>query len=353
MKLLITGICGFAGSAIARQLLEEEPGVEIIGFDNLMRAGAETNRAALVSKRIKVIHGDLRNSEDLDSLPPVDWVLDAAANPSVLAGLEPGGSGSRRLMNHNLFGTLNMLEFCKARKAGFTLLSTSRVYSIDPLAKLDLEVHDGAFRPRAEQSFPVGISIRGVSEACSTAPPVSLYGATKVCSELLALEYGQTFGFPVCINRLGVLAGAGQFGRADQGIFSFWIHSCARKRPLKFIGFGGHGHQVRDCLHPRDVVSVLRKQFKSGGNGITNFSGGHENSLSLLQLHRWCEERFGKTQVVSESANRPFDVPWFVLDSTRARETFDWKPTTPWASILEEIACHAEQNPHWLDLTAG
>ena len=36
----------------------------------------------------------------------------------------------------------------------------------------------------------------------------------------LILEYGECFGFPVWINRCGVLAGAGQFGKADQGIFS-------------------------------------------------------------------------------------------------------------------------------------
>ena len=49
---------------------------------------------------------------------------------------------------------------------------------------------------------------------------MSLYGATKLASEQLALEYGSTYGFPVWINRCGVLAGAGQFGRADQGIFA-------------------------------------------------------------------------------------------------------------------------------------
>jgi CDP-paratose 2-epimerase len=43
----------------------------------------------------------------------------------------------------------------------------------------------------------------------------------------------------VHINRCGVLAGAGQFGKADQGIFSFWIHSYRARRPMKYIGFEG------------------------------------------------------------------------------------------------------------------
>jgi CDP-paratose 2-epimerase len=355
MKILITGICGFAGSTIARRLLETASGLEITGVDNLMRPGCELNRTALRELGVKVHHGDLRIADDVDALPRADWVIDAAANPSVLAGLEQNGSGSRQLMRHNLFGTVNVLEFCKSRNAGLLLLSTSRVYSIAPLAALKMDVSQNAFRPNADQVWPEGLSAAGVSENFSTEPPLSLYGSSKLCSELLAREYGRAFGFPVWINRLGVLAGAGQFGRADQGIFSFWIHSCARRRPLRYIGFGGNGFQVRDCLHPMDLVSVIQKQMQSStiiGDGVTNFSGGLENNMSLCQLHEWCGKRFGPHAVASEPTGRPFDVPWLVLDSTLARQRFNWQPATPLPMILEEIACHAEKNPQWLDVTA-
>src|SRR5207302_1174559 len=120
-----------------------------------------------------------------------------------------------------------------------------------------------AYRPVHAQVFPKGITSAGVSETYSTAPPISLYGATKLASECLALEFGETFGFPVWINRCGVLAGAGQFGRSDQGIFSYWIHSWAKRQPLRYIGFDGKGSQVRDCLHPRDIVPLLREQMCS------------------------------------------------------------------------------------------
>ena len=49
------------------------------------------------------------------------------------AGID-GRTSSRELVDHNLTGTINVLEYCKAHKAGFILLSTSRVYSIAPLA---------------------------------------------------------------------------------------------------------------------------------------------------------------------------------------------------------------------------
>src|SRR5439155_1377744 len=96
----------------------------------------------------------------------------------------------------------------------------------------------------------------GVAENFPITPPVSLYGATKLASEVIALEYGEAFGLPIWINRCGVLAGAGQFGIPDQGIFAFWINSYLRRRPLKYIGFDGQGHQVRDCLHPRHVAAL-------------------------------------------------------------------------------------------------
>src|SRR5437879_1888953 len=122
MKILITGICGFAGSRIARGLLEAESGLEIVGIDNFLRAGSELNRATLRNAGVRLYHGDLRVAEDLEAIGPVECVIDAAANPSVLAGLD-GSSGSRQLMNHNLFGTVHLLEFCKKHKAGLILLS--------------------------------------------------------------------------------------------------------------------------------------------------------------------------------------------------------------------------------------
>ena len=82
----------------------------------------------------------------------------------------------------------------------------------------------------------------------STRAPISLYGSTKLAAEALALEYGDAFDFPVWINRCGVLAGAGQFGTPDQGIFSYWIHAHARRRPLRFIGFDGTGKQTGTCF---------------------------------------------------------------------------------------------------------
>ena len=355
MRILISGICGFVGSTLARSFAETGAGYELFGFDNFIRPGSETNRAELKRRGVKLFHGDLRAASDLEALPRVDWVIDAAANPSVLAGVD-GRTSSRQLIEHNLTGTLNLLELCKAQRAGFILLSTSRVYSIAPLAALPTEVADRAFRPASGATLPPGVTAAGVDETFSTLAPISLYGATKLASEALALEYGETFGLPVFVNRCGVLAGAGQFGRPDQGIFAYWINAWLGRRPLKYIGFGGTGHQVRDCLHPRDLLPVLLKQLEAPDLGaearVTNFSGGASSAMSLRQLSDWCESNLGPHTVASEPAPRPFDIPWMVLDSEKAARVWSWKPATPTLAVLDEIVTHARAHPDWLDVSA-
>ncbi|MFT3781136.1 MAG: NAD-dependent epimerase/dehydratase family protein [Nibricoccus sp.] len=355
MKILITGICGFVGSALARGLIESNRGHVIFGLDNFIRPGSERNRADLKKLGVMLFHGDIRAASDLEALPAVDFVIDAAANPSVLAGVD-GKTSSRQLVEHNLAGTVNMLEFCKQHLAGFILLSTSRVYSISPLASLPVEPVNNAFQPAKNSQFPLGLTAEGVDETFSTLAPVSLYGSTKLASEALALEYGETFNLPVFINRCGVMAGAGQFGRADQGIFAYWLNSYLRRRPLKYIGFGGHGYQVRDCLHPRDLVSLLGKQMASPRLGVEdrviNCSGGAASARSLRQLSDWCSAKFGPHQVAADSTPRPFDIPWIILNPTKAARVWGWRAQTSTDAILQEIATHAAAHPNWLDISA-
>ena len=257
MKILISGVSGFAGFSISKVLLQSHSNLQIIGLDNFSRKGSELNTYQLYNLGIDLIRSDIRSQSDIDALPKVDWVIDCAANPSVLAGID-GQSSSRQLMEHNLLGTINLLEYCKRHKAGLILLSTSRVYSASELASLPIKSSDDRFE--LQDCDVSGASSLGISEGFPTTAPLSLYGASKLASETLILDYGECFDFPIWVNRCGVLAGVGQFGKADQGIFSYWIHSFREKKPLKYIGFNGTGHQVRDALHPKDLVPLLSRQ---------------------------------------------------------------------------------------------
>ena len=352
MKILITGIAGFVGSKIASGLISFHPNFEIIGLDNFSRKGTEQNIKLLSEDGINMIRGDIRSQSDLNTLPSVDWVIDCAANPSVLAGLD-GQVSSRQVMEHNLLGTINILEYCKSHKSGLILLSTSRVYSALELANLPVESSKDRFD--LQQSSIAGLSDAGISEDFPTSAPISLYGASKLASEQLILEYSYNFDFPVWINRCGVLAGAGQFGKADQGIFSFWIHSFRENKPLKYIGFNGTGHQVRDALNRQDLVSLLSRQLmepSSDAPKIINVGGGIENSMSLKQLSDWSEKRFGPNEIVSSIEQRPMDAPWIIMDSSVAQNAWCWHPRIGIEQNLEEIASFADDHPEWLSLTS-
>lgn len=351
MKILITGVAGFAGNVIAKTLLDSHSNLHIVGLDNFSRKGSELNISDLTNLGVNLIRGDIRSQSDIYSLPKVDWVIDCAANPSVLAGID-GQSSSRQLMEHNLLGTINLLEYCRAHKAGFILLSTSRVYSASELASLPVKLSDNRFE--LQDCNISGASSLGISESFPTTAPLSLYGASKLASETLILEYGESFDFPVWINRCGVLAGAGQFGKVDQGIFSFWVHSFRENKPLKYIGFNGTGHQVRDALHPRDLAPLFSRQMLEPdweAPKIINLGGGLENSMSLKELSDWCEQRLGPNKVISSPESRPMDAPWIVMDSTVAQNAWNWSVKTKIEQILDEIADHADQNPNWLSLT--
>ena len=100
MKILITGICGFAGAS-SRIPAGAQRSVSICGIDNLDAPGVGDQSHALRALGVKFIHGDIRIGQRLRALPDVDWVIDAAANPSVLAGRR-GQTSSRQLFEHNL-----------------------------------------------------------------------------------------------------------------------------------------------------------------------------------------------------------------------------------------------------------
>ena len=352
MRVLITGVCGFVGSALAEALRERLEGVQIAGIDNLMRPGTEFNRLRLGRLSVEFFHGDLRNASDVASLPDCDWVIDAAANPSVLAGLSGAGS-SRRLFEHNLAALGNVLEYCRERNAGLLLLSSSRVYSIGALASIPLRVASDGFTLDASAALPCGLTPRGIGKEFSTATPRSLYGATKLASEIMALEYGAAFGFPVWITRCGVLAGAGQFGTPDQGIFAYWVNAHLRRRSIRYIGFGGTGHQARDAFHPSDLAALLIAQMRSARreNRVYTAGGGTANTMSLAQLTAWCDARFGRNVPSADPTPRRFDIPWVAMDNTAAATDFGWRIETPLPAILEGIAEHARAHPDWLEVS--
>jgi CDP-paratose 2-epimerase len=119
---------------------------------------------------------------------------------------------------------------------------------------------------------------------------------------------------------------------------------------LRYIGFGARGLQVRDAFHPDDLALLIARQIRRDppSEPIYNLGGGPANAISLAQLTAWCDRRFAPHQPQADDRDRPFDAPWIIMDSGRARAEFGWGPARTLPSILEEIAAHVETNPGWL-----
>lgn len=338
MKILITGGCGFVGSNLAVLFKQYYINSEIYCLDNLSRRGSEINLKKVLDIGAYFIHGDVRFKTDFDRIPAVDIVIDAAAEPSVLAGKVPGEL--ENLIDTNLNGTINTLYFAKKHQAAIIFLSTSRVYPYDTLAKANLISTPKRFNLSNEQVLN-GISEQGVSENYPLKGLRSLYGATKLASEYFIQEFANNFNLPAVINRCGVLSGPYQMGKIDQGVIVLWMAKHFWKGRLGYIGYGGLGQQARDVLHVRDLFNLLKWQIANLGlqkGQIFNVGGGLANTVSLAELTDLCRSITGNTiEVESSLENRPGDLPIYITDNKNITKFSGWEPEITVSTLLQEI----------------
>lgn len=336
--ILVTGGAGFVGSNVALWLKRHHPDTQILAVDNLRRRGSEANLGRLREHGVEFLHGDIRNPEDIRfESRQIDLIVECSADPSVLAGY---GEAPDYVLNTNLLGTINCLELARRSSADLVFLSTSRVYPISTLNGLATDETATRFVLKAEQTLS-GASARGVSERFPLEGIRSLYGATKLCSELLIQEYGAMYGVRYIINRCGVLAGPWQMGKVDQGVFALWMAMHYFKRELSYIGWGGEGKQVRDLLHVDDLAELIGTQlaaFSTLAGTTFNVGGGVPISLSLLETTRLCQEITSNTIPVRQVAEtRPADLKLYITDNTRVSEATGWSPRRTPREILTSI----------------
>lgn len=356
-SILITGGAGFVGSNLAVHLKTSFPSARVVCMDNLYRKGSKLNLPRLEKAGCEFVRGDIREA---DRFPdgPFDFLLECSAEPSVLAGYDESPD---YLMETNLMGTYRCLEKARDWRAKVIFFSTSRVYPIAPL-----EAHPwreeatrfvwedetgGEESPEStisnEQS---AISNLGVNEAllrCAHGAR-SLYGFTKYASELLIEEYRQAFGLEAIINRCSVIAGPWQMGKVDQGVVALWVLRHYFQQPLKYIGYGGGGKQVRDMLHIDDLAGLVERQvreFPEWDGWCGNVGGGLEVSASLRELTEICRDVTGnEVKIGSDPETRQADLRIFLADCAKIEKEYGWKPRKRVQNIVTDIHRWVREN---------
>jgi CDP-paratose 2-epimerase len=351
LSIIITGGAGFIGSSLA-VYFKENHRCQVTCFDNLKRRGSELALSRLKRHDVGFVHGDVRQRSDLDELPAADVLIECSAEPSVLAGYK---GAPHYLVDTNLLGAVNCYELARRTGAAVIFLSTSRVYPYEPLGRLPLARGRTRFEWQGEPSPHAGPA--GIKESFPLSGPRSLYGATKLAAELLLQEYGAMYGLRHVINRCGVITGPWQFGKTDQGVFMYWLLNHYWGRPLRYIGYGGEGMQVRDLVHILDLAELIGLQIdglQSCNGRIYNVGGGREISLSLRETTDLCRDITGRDVPVEPlDEERPADLPWYITDTSMVQEEMDWQPRRSPSETLRDMFSWAQDHERELREALG
>lgn len=325
MKILITGGCGFVGANLI--LFLKNKNFNVTSIDNLSKKGSKFNLGLLKKNNIKNYNFDVSKKKFIKKLPKFDLIIDCCAE----AAVEFSKKKFNKVINTNLIGTLNILEKCKKDKSKIIFLSSSRVYPINLI-----------YKKIGSVNFKKKIPIKKmINENDRLTGPKTIYGSTKLASEMFIEEFSYAFGLKYIINRCGVISGPLQFGKEDQGFVSLWTWRHILRKKLNYIGFGGFGNQVRDVLHIYDLCELIFIQinkFNKVFNKTFNVGGSKKNYISLKKLTELCQKitknkiKFSKIKKTSI-----YDIPYYISNNRLVSNTYNWKPKRKMFDIVNDI----------------
>lgn len=333
MNILITGGCGFVGTNLSLYLKSKK--FNVYTLDNLSRKGSKFNYTVLKKKKIKNFRINIANYKKLKGLRKFDLIIDCCAE----AAVEISRKKIDEVFNTNLIGTFNILKKAKRDKSKIIFLSSSRVNSIKNINKI--------IGNNSNLKKKLHIN-KLIDDKFENSRPKSLYGFTKLASEMLIEEFNYAFGLKYIINRCGVISGPLQFGKQDQGFVSLWVIHHIMKKKLSYIGYGGHGNQVRDVLHIDDLCELIHKQIKIINkiyNKLYTVGGSKISYTSLKNLTKICQNITGnKISIDKKKSTSIYDIPYFITDNRKVSKAYKWRPKKNINKIVYDITTWINNN---------
>jgi UDP-glucose 4,6-dehydratase len=254
MRLLVTGGCGFIGSAFCRRFRRDYASVPLVNFDLLYPCS--TTSADLTttdkSQNYVFVHGDIKDRALVDSVlqeNAIDTIIHFAAQSHV----DTSFTNPMLYTHDNVVGTHTLLE--AARAAGITRfihISTDEVYGQNNHGQ-------GAF---TEESL---------------LKPTNPYAASKAAAEMFVHSYVHSFGFPAIIIRSNNVYGPGQY---PEKVIPKFLYRLMANKPVQIQG---SGNQLRSFLYTEDAAeAVLCVLFEGALGEIYNISSHDEISIKTL-----------------------------------------------------------------------
>ena len=340
-KILVTGSSGLIGSEVCEYFSNQ--GYEVHGIDNNQRASffgpqgdTRWNQKRLEEGLQRFTHHELdirdRGSVKalLAELKP-DVIVHTAAQPSHdLAAAIPFDD-----FDTNAVGTLNMLEATRQAcpESPFIHMSTNKVYgdapNFIPLKECETrwDYDDLAYENGIAETFTIDQSKH------------SLFGASKLASDVMVQEYGRYFGMPTCCLRGGCLTGPNHTGVELHGFLSYLMKCNLENK--QYTVFGYKAKQVRDNIHSLDVARFMWEFAQAPRCGeVYNLGGGKQNSCSMLEAFARAEAATGKAMnYVYSDQNREGDHICYYSDLRKMESHYpNWGITKSLDDIFSEIA---------------
>lgn len=334
MKVLVTGGAGFIGSNIVAHYARK--GDTVVAIDNLSRAGTERNVEWFTKKypQVTFIKGDIRDSKVFaTAFADADLIYHMAAQVAVTTSVED----PRTDFEVNARGTFNVLEAARAKSPEAIIIyaSTNKVYG--GMEQADVKEINGRWEYANEQLRSSGI------------PEVfpldfhSPYGCSKGAGDQYVRDYARIYGMKTLVFRQSCIYGSRQFGNEDQGWVMYFTRAALEGNPITIYG---DGKQIRDILHIDDLIAAYgaaidRIEHTSGH--VFNIGGSPKNTISLLELLRWLEQRLKKKVHYSFSDWRPGDQKVYVSDISALKSAVGWEPTIGKEKGLQSLLAWARE----------
>jgi CDP-paratose 2-epimerase len=343
---LVTGSSGLIGSEVSAFF--HARGFNVHGVDNNQREaffGPQGNtrwnqeRMTRALTRFQHHELDMRDRAGvlqlLKELKP-QVIVHTAAQPSHdLAAKIPFDD-----FDVNAVGTLNLLEAARQAcpESPFIHMSTNKVYGDRPntIALQELEKRWDYADPEYANGIPESFSIDQSKH--------SLFGASKVASDIITQEYGRYFNMPTCCLRGGCLTGPNHSGVELHGFLSYLIKCNLEGKEYKVFGY--KGKQVRDNIHSEDVARFMYEFYQAPRCGeVYNLGGGKGNSCSIFEAFELAEDCSGKKQVYTYvDQSRIGDHICYYSDLRKMKSHYpNWTLEHDLKNIFQEIVASWKQ----------